>query len=663
MPKKLSLQNAKKQVVEYMIYIITMVITVALLLSFNMIIFSEEIAAIINEKSILPLILITVSVLVVLVISAYMIEASFWLTSATLAATVMLLLLPAHVIKKFSSKHKVRLALAGVFIMGLFLHIPMYLTEYSGEQLSGLNGFISAFHHTLRMFVLDGELEPIKTFADQYAGSYATLFFLTAEISYILGPLLTGGVILSFFENTFSYLVLYTHPFSNYFVFSDLNEQSLCLAESIKTNSPKTRIVFTDVYTDETEAGTELQTAAADLGALCFKCDLLALRLGVHKRTSRLIRLFIMGKDEDEKIKQASLLIQRHGDNPHVELYIFSDSIESSLLTQTMQPKGMKVRRISDAKSLINDILYRNGSMLFEQADGSADKNKDISAVVLGLGSYGTQMLKALPWFGQMDGYNLTITAVDLQRDAADRFAFQCPELMSPKRNGVIEDGEAQYLINIHSGMNVFSAQFENMLSSLPSVTYCFIALGNDRLNIETAVHLRELCERFHFKPVIQAVVYDVVSARQFCMATNFRGKPYNICCVGSIQERYSEDAIIASELEKEALLRHLRWGDEESFWRYEFNYHSSVASALHHRLKLACHIPGADLPPEERTPEDRDRLRLMEHRRWNAYMRSEGYCYSGSRDKQSRNDLAKLHNDLVPFDALTEEEKAKDDV
>ena len=129
-----------------------------------------------------------------------MIEASFWLTSATLAATVMLLLLPAHVIKKFSSKHKVRLALAGVFIMGLFLHIPMYLTEYSGEQLSGLNGFISAFHHTLRMFVLDGELEPIKTFADQYAGSYATLFFLTAEISYILGPLLTGGVILSFLK-------------------------------------------------------------------------------------------------------------------------------------------------------------------------------------------------------------------------------------------------------------------------------------------------------------------------------------------------------------------------------------------------------------------------------------------------------------------------------
>lgn len=596
-------------------------------------------------------------------ITTHMIEVSFWLISAALAAIVLLLLLPAHVTKKFSGKHKVRLALVGVFIMGLFLHFPMYFAEYSGEQLSGLNGFISSFHHTMRMFVLDGELEPIKTFADKNAGNYAVPFFLAAETVYILGPLLTCGVVLSFFENAFAYCVIYTHPFSKYSIFSDLNEQSLCLAQSIRVNSPKTLIIFTDVYANETEASAELQAAAADLGALCFKCDLLALKIGVHKRASSLTRLFIMGEDEDEKIRQASQLVLRHGSNPHLELYIFSDSVESSLLTQTMQPKGMKVRRISDTKSLINDILYSNGSMLFEHADNSTGEEKSISAVVLGLGGYGTEMLKALPWFGQMDGYRLTITAVDLQKDAADRFAFQCPELMSPEHNGVIENGEAQYLINVHSGMNVFSAKFEKMLSMLPAVTYCFVALGNDRSNIEAAVRLRELCERFNFDPIIQAVVYDEASAKQFCKATNFRGESYNICCVGSIQERYSESAILTPELEKEALLRHLLWGDEDSFWRYEFNYRSSIASALHRKMKLECHISGADLPPEERTPEDRRRLRIVEHRRWNAYMRSEGYCYSGSRDKQSRNDLAKLHNDLVPFGSLTEEERSKDDV
>lgn len=41
--------------------------------------------------------------------------------------------------------------------------------------------------------------------------------------------------------------------------------------------------------------------------------------------------------------------------------------------------------------------------------------------------------------------------------------------------------------------------------------------------------------------------------------------------------------------------------------------------------------------------------------------MRSEGYVYSGTPDKASRNDLAKMHHDLVDFSLLPEEEKDKD--
>ena len=46
-----------------------------------------------------------------------------------------------------------------------------------------------------------------------------------------------------------------------------------------------------------------------------------------------------------------------------------------------------------------------------------------------------------------------------------------------------------------------------------------------------------------------------------------------------------------------------------------------------------------------------------MEHRRWNAYMRSEGFTYA-----EKRNNLAKTHNCLVTYDDLSLEEKAKDD-
>ena len=58
MLRTLSRRNAKRQVTDYVIYIMTLVITVALLLSFNMIIFSKEIDAVIKEKSILPLMII-----------------------------------------------------------------------------------------------------------------------------------------------------------------------------------------------------------------------------------------------------------------------------------------------------------------------------------------------------------------------------------------------------------------------------------------------------------------------------------------------------------------------------------------------------------------------------------------------------------------------------
>ena len=118
---------------------------------------------------------------------------------------------------------------------------------------------------------------------------------------------------------------------------------------------------------------------------------------------------------------------------------------------------------------------------------------------------------------------------------------------------------------------------------------------------------------------------------------------------------------ILDSELEAEALQRHLKWGKEEEFWTYEYNYRSSIASAIHFHARIRCGIPGAGKREEELTPAERLVIETLEHRRWNAYMRAEGYIYSGSKEKSSRNDLGKMHHDLVDYASLSEEEKRKD--
>jgi hypothetical protein len=73
--------------------------------------------------------------------------------------------------------------------------------------------------------------------------------------------------------------------------------------------------------------------------------------------------------------------------------------------------------------------------------------------------------------------------------------------------------------------------------------------------------------------------------------------------------------------------------------------------------MKILCGIPGADKRPNEREEHDKNALRVLEHRRWNAYMRTEGYVYA-----ETRNNLAKTHPCLVKFDELPLKEQEKDD-
>ena len=65
------------------------------------------------------------------------------------------------------------------------------------------------------------------------------------------------------------------------------------------------------------------------------------------------------------------------------------------------------------------------------------------------------------------------------------------------------------------------------------------------------------------------------------------RTRAYEIEFVGDIKTSYSREVILNSEVESKALERHLQWGKEESFWAYEYNNRSSIASAIHQKMKI----------------------------------------------------------------------------
>ena len=212
---------------------------------------------------------------------------------------------------------------------------------------------------------------------------------------------------------------------------------------------------------------------------------------------------------------------------------------------------------------------------------------------------------------------------------------------------------EAQYSICFYDGIDYRTPAFTRSLEKT-AVTLAFVALGDNSLNLDAALALRSLFERqkqkCNLNPKLFTVIYSPVQASMIRehKLLNFKNQDYRIQVIGDLDERYSYELVTHSELEREALSRHLRWGTEADFYRFEYHYRSSMATAIHAKWRQRCNIP------EEELPE-------LEHKRWNAYMRSEGYAYSGSPAASSRNDLAKLHNDLVGFASLPAAEVEKD--
>lgn len=548
------------------------------------------------------------------------------------------------------------------FVASVILTFPAFLAENSGETAEVARAFVFSVRKAIRLVGADEIYQTVFKFiglAPEFLRDFYQILVLAVQF---FTPLFSFGLVLSFFKNFTAYIRLFLSFYRDIYVFADLNEKSLALAGDIIKNHKKARAVFAGVSEKE---DSELIAGARYFGAILFKKDITAINFRLHSK-KKAIYFFAMDDDEITNVNRSLDLISEYNNRENTHLYIFSTDVQSELILSGRERGAMKVRRIDEVRSLISHFLYEEGETLFESARPTESGEKQISAVIVGLGKRGSEMLKALSWYCQMDGYRVKIQAFDSDKNALERFSASCPELMSEKYNGVFVAGEAQYDISVNSGIDVTTKRFSELFMRITDATYVFVSLGSDERNVKTAVTLRMLSERMGIKPVITAVVGNSDTKAVIRSARNFAGQPYNINYIGDTESFYSERVILDSSAEEDAFKRHCAYCDgdkdkEEDFWRYEYGYRSSMASAVHAVARIKCGIAGADKRENELTDSERVTIETIEHRRWNAYMRAEGYIYSGSPERASRNDLAKMHNNLVEYSSLSDEDKRKD--
>lgn len=549
---------------------------------------------------------------------------------------------------------------AGVLIAVFVGLIPVFINILSEEGRVGVKLILFDAIQTLQVFTGDAGYDPILDNINSAATGISNIYSTYMSCLFFAAPVLTFGFLISLFKNVFTGLRYRLHYLGDVYVFSALNEKSLVLARTIRSKNKKAILVFTNVDNDEAGNDNDLIDEAKRSKVLLTHKDILSMDFQKHSSSAEMA-FFLISENENDNVVKSLKLLEKYRERKNTDLYVFSTGEEGELFLANA-PKGeIKVRRINSVRSLVYKLLYDEGERIFASAIPSEDGLKEIHAVILGLGQHGTECLKALTWYGQMDGYKITIDAYDQDEMAEEHLAALCPELLSPDFNGKDLPGESRYTINIHSGTDLESKSFTDSFNSLKNCTFVFISSGDDAENIKQAAHIRMLCERKGWQPVIKTRIANPEAKEALTGATNYRGQSYAIEPIGDIESMYSQEILMGTELEKLALERHLKWGKEEEFWQYEYNYRSSMATAIHMKARIFCGIPGAGKKEADLTDAEKEILEQLEHRRWNAYMRSEGYVYSGSRDKSSRNDLAKMHHDLVPFDQLPETEKEKD--
>ena len=543
-------------------------------------------------------------------------------------------------------------------------------------QLSngGVDGVIISLQSTFQVFSLDGDFAEIQNAVACTSPVLSWIYLVFSALLFVLAPILTVSVVLSFFHDANAYFSLALHRNHPIYVFSELNENALALAASCKKREEeqggKAILLFTDVFPSNEESSYELEDRAERMGALCFRRDILALRLPKQRKLS----FFILGEDDSENIQHSLELIKRYGRQEDASLFAFTTTTESALLLGCAMNEDLKmtVRRINQAQSLVYSYLYNRN--IFANAIPLPNGEKLLRIAIVGMGRYGTEFLKGLTWAGQVPRYHLELNVFDSDPLAEERFSSLCPELMAMNNNSI--EGEAHYNIIFHhtdpqhKGMDVRTKAFDDRIASLGDVSLAFVALGSDADDVEVSMKLRTLFRR-HSKncvPIIEAVVYQPTKAELVTQGKfiDYRGNDADIHFIGDLQDIYSYDVIVNSELEQAAKDRHLLWCDKADaeavrsetvkFYRFEYFYRSSMASVIRRRIRSKMGVPGIDKPPKERTEEERRAIQRMEHAGWNAYMRTEGFC-CGPRD-----DLAKLHHLLIPFDRLPLSEQLKDD-
>ncbi len=573
-----------------------------------------------------------------------------------------------HNIKKWTG-----IALFGILTATFCFALPTFSGHWSDNAfIDGLYKALSSLLYSLKAVAGRQDLSQIEGIT--FTGGIKYVYVFICYVMFFVAPIITTTWLLSFLGDMGEKIRYVFHFSKNCYVFSELNENALSIVQGIKKEDKWAAIVFCDTK----NSGKSLIVKARKQGCICFYMPCESFRAGwFHK----CYHFYLISNNEDKNIKDASSIIEKYKpkkeDTHPTDKIIINAYAQSGVgidIIEGLNSKNIKVRFIDKVALLCNQLIFKHP--LYNIPNGG----KNISVMIIGCGRTGMQMLKTVVWCGQIDGYTLKIRAYDKEEKIEDEFFAQAPELKSD-----------EYDIDFIK-TDVLSSAFEAEIAQNLDATYVFIATGDDELNLQIAATLRGVCrrkaKRYDNNPIILARIRD-----DFKTST-LKGNPFltgrNIEFFGNDLDLFEGQLPFDTKFEKLSLGVHLAYegvlalNKEDAkhieacdrFYCEEYNRRASMAVALHIAAKLvSCGIMKYfeyDLTDVEATAFEKDilpdktcldRLAKNEHKRWNAFYRSEGYRGATIEEVKEyapiignhKDKCSKLHPCITEWDKLVE--------
>ena len=485
------------------------------------------------------------------------------------------------------------------------------------------------------------------------------------------------GFVLQFVGDIIEKIIFERKKYQKVYLFSGLNEKTLSIANSIKSNFGKNdAIVFIDLNPSSVN-----RKIAKNLGAFYWSDSF---KGGIKKIINRVdyLDIFIFGKTEEENLaglndfSSLEFKSQTALTRVYVELINTPWNIYGNFVENNKLPKEKVIVNLvhSDENFILNDLYDYS---VFENARYDKKTKKSIiDVLIVGSENKSFEMIKTLLHLCQMPGYKLKITVLDKASGKAS-LKQKIPEIKDS--NNTL--GESIYSVKYIENINYSSLAFEEAIkNNCPQFYFAFVCTDSEITNIDLGLRINTLRYRENNGKdyAIQICVDNTHIIENWTSEIR-----RNIQLVGGIENIYNYNFITMSNIERASQAIHeIRQEDKKivaenqnkeyqvvSWTDYsndEFKRHSVFARTLSLKYKIqTMRKMGLELNVAQTDTE----WKTYEHMRWNMYTRTMGYINSSNTTvefadlNENEKMITKIHSCLVPFNELTPETQEKDSI